>query len=156
MKPHVHFFYMLVLSLWVGGMTLFTFIVTPVIFRSSGRDAAGEIVGKLFPAYFAYILALSSLALLLFFLLGADRTKTAYRISLFLLTAALLVNTYVTFKLHPDAVKAKQQVASFESAPKDSPGRKAFSRLHALSAALNLCVLADGMALLVFSRDLGR
>ena len=42
-------FYTLTLALWTGGMVLFTFIVTPAIFRSFGRDQAGEIVGYLFP-----------------------------------------------------------------------------------------------------------
>ena len=41
--------YDLVLALWTGGIFLFTFIITPVIFKSYGRDMAGEIVGKLFP-----------------------------------------------------------------------------------------------------------
>lgn len=30
--------YRLGLSLWVGGMALFTFVVTPVIFRTQGRE----------------------------------------------------------------------------------------------------------------------
>ncbi|NTW65040.1 MAG: DUF4149 domain-containing protein, partial [Nitrospirae bacterium] len=42
-------------ALWTGGMALFTFIVTPAIFRSYGRDQAGEIVGRLFPGYFLYL-----------------------------------------------------------------------------------------------------
>ena len=32
--------YRLALALWVGGISLFTFVVTPVIFKSRGRDAA--------------------------------------------------------------------------------------------------------------------
>jgi hypothetical protein len=143
--------YVIALSLWVGGMALFTLVVTPAIFRSYARDQAGEIVGRLFPGYFLYTLALSGLALLLFFLLAADTSARSSRISLFLLAAALLVNTYITFKLHPDAVAIKQQVASFEREPPDSPARSAFRRLHGVSAVLNLFVLADGVALLVIS-----
>lgn len=143
--------YVIALSLWVGGMALFTVVVTPAIFRSYARDQAGEIVGRLFPGYFLYTLALSGLALLLFFLLAADTSARSSRISLFLLAAALLVNTYITFKLHPDAVAIKQQVASFEREPPDSPARSAFRRLHGVSAVLNLLVLADGVALLVIS-----
>jgi uncharacterized membrane protein len=151
MKALVDIGYSLILSLWVGGMVIFSFIVTPAIFRSFGRDQAGEIVGKLFPGYFLYLLTLSALALIAFFLLAADRTAWPFRLSLFLLTAALLVNTYVTFKLHPDAVHSKLQVASFEQDSPDSPARREFRRLHALSAVLNLSVLADGVLLLVLS-----
>jgi uncharacterized membrane protein len=59
MKMAWSFLYNLVLSLWIGGMSVFTFIVTPAIFKSFGRDMAGEIVGKLFPGYFLSVLILS-------------------------------------------------------------------------------------------------
>ena len=110
---------------------------------------AGEIVGKLFPGYFLYNLVLAALAFFLFFTVAGDRTMTAARLSLALLTAALLINVYVALKLHPDAVKVKQQITSFERESPDSPARKQFVRLHAVSASLNLLLLADGVALLM-------
>lgn len=140
--------YTLILALWVGGIVLFTFIVTPAIFKSFGRDLAGEIVGKLFPGYFLYTLVLSALALIAFFLMESGRTRTAYRVSLALLTAALIVNAYVTFKLHPEMVRVKQEVASFEKTSRDADVEKRFARLHAVSALLNLLLLADGTLLL--------
>ena len=141
--------YNLLLALWVGGMALFTFIVTPPIFRSFGRDMAGEIVGKLFPGYFLYLLILSALALITFFLIESDRTRTVHRVSLMLLMAALIVNAYITFKLHPEIVGIKQEIVSFEKTSTESDARKRFRRLHAVSAALNLFLLADGTVLLV-------
>jgi uncharacterized membrane protein len=141
--------YTLTLALWVGGMALFTFIVTPVIFKSFGRDLAGEIVGKLFPGYFLYTLVLSAMALIAFFLIESDRSGAVYRVSLVLLTAALIVNAYVTFKLHPGMVRIKQEVASFEKTSRDADAKKRFARLHAVSAALNLFILADGTVLLL-------
>lgn len=154
MGQTLSFFYTLILSLWTGGMAIFTFIVTPAIFRSYGRDQAGEIVGRLFPGYFLYLLVLSALALLLFFLLGADRSGRSFRASLFLLVIAVIVNAYVFFSLHPKTVAVKQQVVSFEAAAPDSPARKEFRKLHALSAVLNLALLADGVALLALGRNL--
>lgn len=156
MKAFLLSLYTLTLSLWTGGMAMFTFIVTPAIFRSFGRDQAGEIVGRLFPGYFLSTLILSGLALVLFFLLAADQATRAYRATLVLLVAALLANTYITYKLHPDAVKVKHQIASFERDAPDAPLRKEFRRLHAISAVLNLLVLADGAALLVLSRNLAK
>ena len=149
-------FYTLTLSLWTGGMVLFTFIVTPAIFRSFGRDQAGEIVGKLFPGFFLYCLAVSSAALVLFFLLGADQTSRPYRASLSLLVFAVIINAYVLFSIHPRTVEVKQQVASFERLAPDSPARKTFRKLHAISAGLNLLLLLDGAALLVMSPLLKR
>jgi hypothetical protein len=137
-------------------MTLFTFVVTPAIFRSFGRDQAGEIVGKLFPGFFLFCLAVSSAALVLFFLLGAEQTSRPYRVSLSLLVLAVVINAYVLFSLHPRTVEVKQQVASFAHAAPDSPARREFRKLHAVSAGLNLFLLLDGTALLVMSPLLKR
>ena len=146
--------YNIILALWTGGMALFTFIVTPAIFRSFDRDQAGEIVGKLFPGYFTYLLVLSALALVLFFLLGADQATRSFRASLFLLVVGVIINAYVLFSLHPRTVEVKQQIASFERFAADSPARKEFKKLHAVSAVLNLVILADGIALLILSRNI--
>jgi len=141
--------YNLILALWVGGIASFTFIVTPVIFRSFGRDLAGKIVGELFPGYFHYNLVLAALALLLFFIVTGDQSRAAYWLSLLLLTTALTINVFIVLKLHPDTVKVKQAVTSFERESPDSPMRKRFAKLHAVSAVLNLMLLADGITLLV-------
>ena len=141
--------YSILLSLWVGGMAIFTFIVTPVIFRSYPRDQAGEIVGRLFPGYFLYNLVLAALVLVLFFIVANDQSKLAYRISLICAVTALLINLFIVFKLHPDAVRIKQQVTSFERESPDSPARIQFRKLHGVSAVLNLVLLAEGIALLV-------
>ena len=141
--------YNLVLALWVGGMAIFTFLVTPIIFKSYKRDTAGGIVGKLLPRYFWYNLVLAALALLAFFPVAADRSGTAYRLSLILLAAALIINVFIVFKLHPEAVKVKQEVPSFEPGSPESPARKKFARLHGMSAALNLVLLVIGIILLV-------
>jgi hypothetical protein len=143
--------YSLALSLWVGGIAVFTFVVTPIIFRSYPRDTAGEIVGKLFPTYFSYNLIITAVALILLFMLAGDRSDRGYRLSLLLLAAALLVNVFVTFKLHPDTVAIKQKIASFERISPDSPERKAFAKLHGLSAVLNILLLADGVILIAIN-----
>jgi uncharacterized membrane protein len=144
-------FYNLILALWVGGITVVTFIITPAIFRSFSRDQAGQIVGKLFPGYFLYNLIVSALALLLFFLVAGDQTSPAASLSLFLATVALFINAYVVFKLHPDTVRVKQKISSFEREPSDSAARKQFKKLHAISASLNLLLLAVGIVLLLMS-----
>jgi uncharacterized membrane protein len=148
--------YLLSLALWTGGMALFTFIVTPAIFRSYGRDMAGQIVGTLFPGYFAYNLAISAAALVLFFLAAQGRATLLYRLSLFLLTAAIIANAYISYRLYPAAQQVKQQVSSFEREAPDSPLRKQFRRLHGVSAILNLLLLADGTALLIIAPHLNK
>jgi len=141
--------YNLILALWIGGIAIFTFIVTPVIFNSYPRDQAGEIVGRLFPGYFLYNLVLAVLVLALFFIVANDQSKFAYRLSLVCVVTALLINLFIVFKLHPDAVRIKQQVTSFEHESPDSPARKQFRRLHGVSAVLNLVLFAEGIVLLI-------
>jgi len=143
--------YALLLSLWVGGIFLFTFIVTPVIFRSYTRDIAGEIVGKLFPSYFIFSLAVSAITLIVFLLSFPDRNARVYLPSVVLLIAAVVVSLYVSVRLHPEIRKVKQEIASFEATSPDDLLRKKFRSLHAQSAVLNLIMLADGIALLVMS-----
>ncbi len=143
--------YNLVLALWVGGMAIYTFIVTPAIFRSFGRDTAAKIVDVLFGGYFLYNVVLSALALVLAFVVWPDRARLACRLSLALAAAALVMNCYVAFKLHPEIREVKRQIVSFETTPKDSPLRREFTRLHAISAVINLLLIADGAALLVIS-----
>jgi Ca2+/Na+ antiporter len=141
--------YHLVLAFWTGGIAIFTFVVTPVIFKSYPRDMAGGIVGNLFPGYFRYNLILSALAIIVFFFLSSNRSLSAYRLSLVLLAAAVIVNFFILFKLHPAMTAIKREIPSFQNKSLNSPVRNKFRRLHGLSAALNLFLLADGVTLLI-------
>ena len=146
-----NFCYSLTLSLWTGGISIFTFIVTPVIFRSFERDMAGKIVGTLFPGYFVYNIALSVLACILLVPMRPILSQFGFKLSLILVVFAVILNVYVAVKLHPDIKKVKQQIHSFEASADDSPLRKKFGKLHAVSASLNLLLLADGITLLFIS-----
>jgi len=141
--------YDITLALWVGGITIFTLIVTPMIFRSFDRDLASRIVGALFNGYFYYNLSLSLAAIFMVFIAWPDRAQAAFKVTLVLIAAAIAANLFVSFKLYPDILEVKRQIASFVTTPSDSPLRKQFIRLHAMSAAMNLFLLADGVALLV-------
>lgn len=156
MKRIFNGLYRLTLSLWVGGVAIFTFLVTPIIFREFGRDLAGQFVGKMFPLYFPYLLVLTAVALVAF-LLGREESKgLSATLPIFLLAGALIVNLFVNFKLYPDIEEVKRSVSSFERESPSSPGRREFARLHAASAVLNLLVFADGVALLLMGPALRR
>ncbi len=154
MTAFIHSVYIIILALWVGGISLFTFIVTPKIFRSYDRDKAGEIVGKLFPGYFLFTLVLSVLVLLLLPLCRYLFGQAGFLWSLVLAVIAVAINLFVSFKLHPEIRSVKQEVHSFQSLPDDSPARKTFRKLHAMSMTLNLLLLADGVTLLIISASL--
>jgi uncharacterized membrane protein len=146
-----YFFYLLVLGIWTGGIFMFTFVVTPVIFKAFDRDLAGSIVGRLFPGYFFFVLAAVALAAALLFFAWSARTGTAFRASLVLVVIALFLALYTNFSLHPRMQSIKQEIASFESVPSDHPFRQTFRKLHVQSAVLNLMLLVDGVALLALA-----
>lgn len=146
-----NFGYNLALSLWVGGISIFTFIITPVIFRSFERDMAGKIVGELFPGYLMYNLALSVISFFLLITIRPLLAKSGFKLSLILVACAVIINLFVVFKLHPEIVKVKQEVHSFNASADESPARNKFRKLHAVSASLNLLLLADGITLLFIS-----
>jgi len=146
-----NFWYHLALSLWVGGISIFTFVITPAIFRSFERDMAGKIVGYLFPGYFAWNTVLSILALVLLFPVRPALSRFSVKLSLVLIVIAVIINVFVAVKLHPDIKKVKREIHSFEGPADASPLRKQFGKLHAVSASLNLLLLADGVALLFLS-----
>lgn len=143
--------YNFILALWVGGIVIFTFLATPVIFQSFGKDTAGAVVGKLFPYYFPYNLVLSVVALAVFLAFIGIKGKVRNKIAIILLTIAVLINLYVTFKLHPDIVSVKQQIKTFETQSDESPARNHFRKLHGISATLNILLLIDGTALIILN-----
>lgn len=143
--------YNILLALWVGGMAIFTFLITPVIFKGFERDMASAVVDKLFPFYFPYNLIISMAALLCFFFFTNLQSGISKKISLGLIIAAVVINSFITFKLYPDVKKVKAAITSFEQTSPDSLQRKAFRRLHGVSAVLNLLLLIDGIALIVIN-----
>ncbi len=136
------------LALWVGGIFIYTFLVTPLIFKSFGRDVASSIVDKLFPFYFPYVLAVVILAFG-FYLMSGLKKSAGHKLTLVLLIIGILIGLFVNIGLYPKIREAKQEIASFEKSPADSPARKRFSLLHGISMTLNLVLLADGIALIV-------
>ena len=140
--------YRLALSLWVGGIALFTFVVTPVIFRTQGKDAAGKIVGALFPLYFRYGLALAATALLARVFAGEAFHGARQLVGTLLIVSALLLTGYQAYGLAPRMEQVKRSVVSYEATPPEDPARKEFSRLHGISMVVNLVVLLEGAALM--------
>ena len=135
--------YRLAISLWVGGDALFTFVLTPLLFRSESRDTAARIVGTLFPGYFRWGLACGVVAILCRLLARSLRLDLATS----LLAAMLAITAFQAFYVEPRAAQLKREIGSFEATTPDQPLRRQFSRLHGVSAACNLTVLGGGVVL---------
>ena len=139
--------YHLAVSCWLGGTTLFTFLLTPILFRVYSRDLAGNIVGVLFPAYFRWGLVCGAVALLCRLLLRGRYTLVAAC----LLVAMLALTVVQATVLEPRAAALKRDIPSFETTPADHPRRVEFRRLHGLSMAANLAVLGGGVVLVLLA-----
>lgn len=135
----------LAVALWVGGAALFTFVLTPIIFRTQTRDVAGSIVGTLFPAYFRWGLVCGAIALVS---LLCTRGKGALVTGL-ILTVMLALTSFQAFVIEPRAAQLKREIPSFVTTPKDNPLRREFSRLHGVSAVCNLVVVGGGLVLVI-------
>lgn len=135
----------LAVALWVGGAALFTFVLTPTLFRSFDRDLAGTIVGVLFPGYFRWGLVCGTVALACLLLMP----RSGKLAPVILVVAMLAITAVQAFVIEPKAAALKQEIPSFVSTPEDHPLRQQFKKLHAVSAACNLSVIGGGIALVL-------
>ena len=74
--------------------------------------------------------------------------KVKVRIGLNLLVM-LAIASAQAFIIEPRAAKLKKEIGSFETTAADNPLRKQFRKLHGISAAGNLAVIAGGVLLIV-------
>lgn len=135
----------LAMSFWIGGAALFTFVLTPILFRTQPRDLAAKIVGVLFPGYFWWGLGtgLTALGCLLVF-------RGRYFLPTLLLLGVMVGLTFFqTVYVEPRASVLKQEIVSFETTSRENPLRREFARLHGISMACNLAVLAGGIGIII-------
>lgn len=137
----------LALACWVGGVALFTFVLTPTLFKTQPRDVAGRIVGVLFPGYFRWGLICGGVALPCALALEESWPSPTQILLLVMLAATALQAALI----QPKAAELKKQIGSFEQTPEGHPLRREFSKLHGISAGLNLLVLVGGVVLVVIS-----
>jgi hypothetical protein len=126
------FLYHLAIACWIGGASLFTFVLTPTLFKSFNRDMAGEIVGVLFPGYFRWGLVCGVIALATVFLSSTVKHKTIAAVIIAVMLAITSVQAFV-----------------IEPRPKDHPLRIQFKKWHGVSAVSNLAVIGGGIVLIV-------
>ncbi len=63
--------------------------------------------------------------------------------------AMLLLSSFQAFYIEPKAAALKRGIVSFETTSKDDPLRREFAKLHGVSAACNLSVIAGGVVLVI-------
>jgi 4-amino-4-deoxy-L-arabinose transferase-like glycosyltransferase len=144
------FLYRLAIACWLGGASLFTFVLTPAIFRSFNRDVAGGIVGVLFPGYFQWGLACGAVALATVFLAATGRRRL---ISAAVITVMLVLTAIQAFVIEPKAAALKKEIHSLETTPPEDPLRVEFRKWHGVSAVANLAVIGGGIMLVLLQHQ---
>lgn len=144
--------YRLAIALWVGGMSVFSFVVTPVIFRTQTREVAGKIVGAMFPFYFRFCLIVAVVALTARAASGAAFSGGRQLAGTALIVLSVAILAYHTFGLAPRMAAVREAIHARETVPEEDPARREFARLHGVSMTLNLAVVAAG-AVLVLGYD---
>ena len=136
----------LLLTLWVGGMLVVGYVVTPVLFSSLGdRMLAGAVAGRLFSFVSLIGLACGGLLLLAWILRDGRSVLRGWRA--WLVCAMLLITLIGEFGLAPQ-MQALKQAAGGAWVPGSDLHRQ-FSRLHGLSSLLFLLNSLMGLGLVL-------
>ena len=133
-------------ALWLGIMGCFAFVVAPAAFGALDREAAGRLVGAIFPRYYligAVLGALALAALIAHRARGAGRTLDWLPLALVLLMLAFTLYAWLVVLPAAHAAREAMRGAPPAQARIEAPG---FARLHRLSTILNGAVMLAGAA----------
>ena len=134
-------------SLWLGVMLFFAFVVAPAAFGALEREAAGRFVSAVFPRYYLTGAVLGVVALLGCIARGmANGWTRAEWLALSLVSLMLALTLYAWIVVLPAAHAAR---SAMRGGGPDTEETARFARLHRLSSALNGVVMLAGIALVV-------
>lgn len=134
----------LALVVWVGEIVFLSFVVAPTVFRVLPSATAGQVMGALFPVYYAVGTGAGVVAWCSALVLWRRQVPTLRRaILVALLTLMLGATAYAGGVIQPRA--AALRPALHQAAVADDV-RAEFGRLHGIAVALNAAVLLLGLA----------
>lgn len=140
--------YLLVITLWVGGLWAIGYLVAPVLFASlADRQTAGVVAGKLF-ALIGWVGLGSAIYLMLF--LAIRRGGGIFRSAVFWLVLLMAVLTAVSqFGIQP--LMAQLKVDALPREVMESVLRDRFAAWHGFSSILYLVQSLLGVWLVVWA-----
>jgi uncharacterized membrane protein len=142
------FLLVLALSLWVGSLLFFSIIVTPGIFTTLDRPAAGKLLAELFPRYYrtgAMCGAAALLVLMLLFLFDSGSRSLRF-LQLILVLLMLSATLYAGWILQPRIHQMRQERLRAAPPGQHEDAEARFQKLHARSVRVNTGVIALGVA----------
>lgn len=136
--------HLIALSLWVGAVVFFSFIVAPGVFGALPTQEAGRVIGTIFPRYYQFGIVAGLLtvatALALQWLNNGD-----WRLSIGLTSVMLALTLYAGIVVQPRAAELRPM--RYDPAT-EATAKPEFDRLHRLAVILNSIVLFAGLAAL--------
>ena len=116
----------------LGAMLFYPSVVAPVVFTSLPEAQAGAFLRSMFPRYYAFMIALSLIAALLFLVVSDESAYQAATVCLFVGLSTLWVRQWLLSRIN--AARDAQLAGDTEA------GRR-FDRDHKLSVGINLLQL---------------
>jgi len=133
----------LALVVWLGQVVFFSFTVAPAVFRALPPETAGQVVGVIFPRYYALGALAGIVALAAALVLRAGTSATAPWSTICAMLALMLVATlYAGRVVFPRAQALRPRL---HEAAVDPDAQAAFDRLHRRAVGLNGAVLLLGI-----------
>lgn len=142
MSGVLRFGFLLALATWIGEIVCFSFIVAPTVFGVLG-PRAGDVVGAIFPRYYAVGMAAAATAVVCGVLLARSAaTPGLWAGAVIALTLGLGATVVAGVVIHP---RAQQLRASLHAAGEEPGANPAFRRAHGVAVALNGTALVAGL-----------
>ena len=139
----VRFLYLLALALWVGEVVCFSFVVAPAVFGVLGAARAGDVVGAIFPRYYALGTAAGAVALACALVLARRATAAGWWTgTVVALALGLAATLWAGRVVYPRAQRLRVALQARGEAPAADP---AFRRAHRTAVALNGVALLAGL-----------
>ena len=142
MEVLIHFIHLLSLVMWLGSIIFFSFFAAPAVFRVLDRQQAGEVVGAIFPKYYAvgYTCSVLAAGTLILSPRGMEGPPLIF------LTVMAACTFYAGMVINPRARTLKLQM---QEQPENREALEPqFRSLHGWSVRLNATVLIFGLGLL--------
>jgi len=159
MVPFVKWCYLLSLSVWIGSVVFFSFVVAPSVFKSLASGDAAKLMRTIFPRYYVVGLLCAVVGIVCVGWLLADRAfgKWPGILSLLLLASTGGTDGWLLMAVLPrlhELHERKTPVIGTGKVP-EPHWEQEWKQLHRASVQLNFAVLASTLALLflvVFAR----
>lgn len=147
MTGAVRFVYLAALGAWIGVMVFLSFVVAPTAFAVLEGPRAGDLVGALFPRYYATGVSLGVAALgAALFLRRRAQHPRAWTIAIVALVVAVAATAYAGGIVHPTARRLRTALQTPTAA---AEVREDFAAAH------RTAVLLNGVAMLAALVGLG-